>query len=129
MRISIDTAEPLNQINKSVSPSRQAFNRADELVASFAKRFLLERQFDGQCEVSNSVSEQDICISYSRFKDEGIMLSVRYSARKRNTTLVLVKEARAFGTYTKTQVLNDFTRTVLMPLNSEFGDRYISVQQ
>ncbi|MCE9640017.1 MAG: hypothetical protein K8S22_07705 [Betaproteobacteria bacterium] len=105
----------------------EVFDTAVFRASSFAKVFSLIRDdicmFHGQ-----APGAPDRCSSFGNFGDEGIRLDVHYSSESQVTAVVLVKEARVFGKYSKGEVQEAFERLVASPLTAEFGSR-VRVQQ
>lgn len=127
IRASVAPEHPNKEVDARISLEQRAFGRASEFAKSFANYFDLK---NGYCPPGwQGILWEDECISYSRMRDEGIMLLISYSPTHRNSSIVLIKETRVFGTFTKQQVEEQLRRLVIAPLVSEFGEQNVRIAQ
>ena len=128
IRASSESSSLTSETTPHHSQPQQVFDRAAELAKNFATQFDLKNY--GDCPRGwYGIAQSDPCVSYWRMKDEGIMILVSYNSESRKSNIVLVKEARVFGNFTKRELEEQFQKVVLVPLTREFGEQLIRVER
>jgi len=112
-----------DSIAGKLNVSDAVFERAKSLSAPFAATFDLKSD---RC-YGWYEARDDECFSYRNFADEGIILTVAKRRKEHDAVLVLVKEARLFGKFSKGQVRDQFHQLIVAPLVREFGAHAIQV--
>ena len=127
IRASVTPNDPASEVASRIALDEQAHGRAGELAKSFASHFDLTL---GSCPLGwQGILWEDECTAYSRMRDEGIMLLISHSPKRRRSSVVLIKEARFFGTFTKHEAEEQLRRLVLAPLVNEFGEQNVKIEQ
>lgn len=108
------------------SEASERFDHAEALLGELAKDLNLAM---ASCDLSfpGYGKTPDPCVQFERSREEGIRVAVFCNSIKDTIDLVLVKERRVFGQYSRAEVEAKFLSKVVEPLQRTYGAEAVHV--